>query len=166
MIIPGWVKLLVLAGVILLLAGALKACRDSLVDEGRALERAEWTARQRDQLRANENESMRRLAAQEASERETRKRLDAAAAAVRRERAAAGELREELAAADRKRRAADPAAAGQCAAAEATVDMRTDLFGRADDAAGELAAYADAARLAGQACERAYDALRLQSSSH
>lgn len=35
-----------------------------------------------------------------------------------------------------------------------------DVFGRADDTAGELAAAYDAARAAGRACERAYDAVR------
>lgn len=38
-------------------------------------------------------------------------------------------------------------------------DVLIDLFLRADDAAGELAAHADEARTAGLACERAYDAL-------
>lgn len=33
------------------------------------------------------------------------------------------------------------------------------LFGRTDQAAGELAKFADAAHIAGVACERSYDAL-------
>lgn len=34
-----------------------------------------------------------------------------------------------------------------------------DVLGRADQRAGELAEYADRARIAGQQCERDYDAL-------
>lgn len=57
------------------------------------------------------------------------------------------------------RRPADPGAVGGGAPATSATDMLVDVLGRADARAGELAAYADAARLAGQACERSYDAL-------
>ncbi|CAB4158487.1 Protein of unknown function DUF2514 [uncultured Caudovirales phage] len=43
--------------------------------------------------------------------------------------------------------------------ADATGDLLADLFGRLDAAAGELGEYADRARIAGQACERAYGAI-------
>ncbi|WP_150690076.1 DUF2514 family protein [Pandoraea communis] len=39
------------------------------------------------------------------------------------------------------------------------LDMLAGLFSRADKAAGELAEFADAAHIAGLACERSYDAL-------
>ncbi|VVD74179.1 gp23 [Pandoraea aquatica] len=39
------------------------------------------------------------------------------------------------------------------------LDLLTGLFTRSDQAAGELARYADAAHIAGLACERSYDAL-------
>lgn len=39
------------------------------------------------------------------------------------------------------------------------LDLLAGLFGRTDEAAGELARYADAAHIAGLACERSYDAL-------
>lgn len=39
------------------------------------------------------------------------------------------------------------------------LDLLTGLFGRIDDAAGRLAEFADAAHIAGLACERSYDAL-------
>ncbi|MEX3555352.1 MAG: DUF2514 family protein [Burkholderia gladioli] len=39
------------------------------------------------------------------------------------------------------------------------LDLLADVLGRADERAGELAQYADAARIAGQQCERDYDAL-------
>ncbi|ALU64315.1 hypothetical protein DA70_09500 [Pandoraea pnomenusa] len=39
------------------------------------------------------------------------------------------------------------------------LDLLAGLFSRADQAAGELAKFADAAHIAGLACERSYDAL-------
>lgn len=76
------------------------------------------------------------------------------------------------AAADRLRRAAETYAAAHCGAgpedpavapgsAPATGPglVLADLFGRADDTAGDLAAAFDAARAAGLACQRAYDSL-------
>lgn len=53
-----------------------------------------------------------------------------------------------------------PAAAGAGEAADDPIGVLADVLGRADQRAGELATYADAARIAGSACERAYDALR------
>lgn len=51
----------------------------------------------------------------------------------------------------------EPAIAGP--PAEAAGYLLADLFSRLDAAAGELGEYADRARIAGAACERAYDAL-------
>ncbi|MGW8408442.1 DUF2514 family protein, partial [Streptomyces albidoflavus] len=39
------------------------------------------------------------------------------------------------------------------------LDLLADLFGRADERAGELARIADERGIAGRQCERAYDAL-------
>lgn len=39
------------------------------------------------------------------------------------------------------------------------LDLLADMLSRVDGASGELAAYADAARIAGHQCERSYDAL-------
>ena len=55
------------------------------------------------------------------------------------------------------------AAAGPPAAGPGLV--LADLFGRADDRAGELARFADQAHAAGLACERAFDAVRLARST-
>lgn len=54
---------------------------------------------------------------------------------------------------------ADPSPADGGAPAAGPGLVLADLFGGADEAAGELAAALDAARTAGLACERAYDAL-------
>jgi hypothetical protein len=76
-------------------------------------------------------------------------RRDADAAA-----AAAGGLRDTVAGLRRRATAAcsSPAAAS-------AFDLLADLQRRADEEAVELARYADAARIAGQACERAYESL-------
>jgi hypothetical protein len=53
----------------------------------------------------------------------------------------------------------NPAAAGSGSAAGDPLGMLADVLSRADQRAGVLAEYADAARIAGQACERDYEAL-------
>jgi len=89
-------------------------------------------------------------------------RIDAAVAAR-----AAGSLRQraaELATACDRGFAADPAAAAGSAPAAGPGLVLADVFGRADNAAGELAAAYDQARAAGLACERAYDSLTLETA--
>jgi uncharacterized phage infection (PIP) family protein YhgE len=54
---------------------------------------------------------------------------------------------------------ADPSPAGPSAPAEAPGVLLADVLGRLDARAGELAAFADASRTAGLACERSFDAL-------
>jgi hypothetical protein len=118
-------------------------------------EQGAQAARDRDQLKANEHESMRRLAAQEDSDRESQRQRQAArTAGVRAER-----LRNDRDAAIAERRGADTAAEGQCAATRASADLYAELYRRADDRAGGLAAYAEDAAIAGSQCERDYDAL-------
>lgn len=57
------------------------------------------------------------------------------------------------------RRSGDSRTAGGSQAAGDSLNLLADVLGRADARAGELAEYADAAWLAGRACERSYDAL-------
>jgi len=54
----------------------------------------------------------------------------------------------------------NPALADGGPAAGAPIDMLAHVLGRALEAAGQLAAYADQARVAGLTCERSYDSLR------
>jgi hypothetical protein len=154
-----WVRLAIYVGCVLVVLGLLKGCHDSLVAKGAQQERARWTERDRQAQEQAAKETQRRLDHQETSNRETRTRMDAADAARRRSDAAAGSLRDDLATADAERRR-NSAALTQCAAAEAAVDLRDRLFRGADDTAGELASYAQAARIAGEQCERDSDALR------
>lgn len=85
-----------------------------------------------------------------------RARADAAGAAD-----AAGRLRQRIAAlaAARCPAASDTAAAGSSAPAEPAGDLLADVQRRLDEAATDLAGFADRARTAGAACERSYDAL-------
>ncbi|MBR8455078.1 DUF2514 domain-containing protein [Burkholderia multivorans] len=114
-------------------------------------------AKQIDDLRAQRDEFGRRLVAQQeiathAAKERDQARRDAAAAD-----GAADGLRKQVAAlvADARRAGA---AAGSPATGDA-LDLLADLFGRADEAAGELARIADERGIAGQQCERSYDAL-------
>ena len=114
-----------------------------------------------------------RAQADAAAAAETARRLktmqevtDAATFQAQRDRAAAvaadaarNRLQQRVAAVQAGARAADPATAGGCQAALEAGDLLADVLRRADERAGQLAAYADAARTAGEACERAYYSL-------
>ena len=95
-------------------------------------------------------------------ERETQATLAAATAGADRAVAAGQRLRRELAdyLTAHRERATAAAAANQCAPDGPALDLLADLFRRADQRAGELAAIADTARARGTACERAHDAAR------
>jgi len=87
------------------------------------------------------------------------------AAVVELERAAADERVRDVAAryAARARRAAsDTAPACQCEAAAAPARMLAELLGELDELAQGYAREADRARVAGLACEAAFDSLRIQ----
>ncbi|MBF5006827.1 DUF2514 family protein [Diaphorobacter caeni] len=82
-------------------------------------------------------------------------RRDAAAALTERERLLAEVARYRAAA----RAAQHPGAAPSGPATGDALDLLADMFTRADERAGELAEFADAAHAAGLTCERSYDAL-------
>lgn len=136
--------------------------------------RAETIAREAANYKTQRNQ-LRELLAQERDERaketlradKIQEALNAAHAELRaaeedarRADAAAVSLRARiraLAAASSAR--AHPAAAASGQAADAASDLLANVCERLDDRAGELARYADQARIAGLACQRAYDAL-------
>ncbi|MBR8074349.1 DUF2514 family protein [Burkholderia cenocepacia] len=102
-------------------------------------------------------EEQRRTAAQSEIANDANQQRTAALADAFAARAAAGSLQQrvdQLVAAARH----PTATAGSPAAGDA-LDLLADVLGRADQRAGELAEYADRARIAGQQCERDYDAL-------
>jgi hypothetical protein len=124
------------------------------------LRQAAETAKLREQaLHAALIETTRRQRAVEevsrdASEKLAAARRDAAGAA----RAAAG-LRDHVAELAARAAAVDSCTADSRAAAAAAAGVLAELQRRADERAGILARYADEARTAGEACERAYDTL-------
>lgn len=130
--------------------------------------RAEWAAKEADlSRRALEAEQRERQKEQDWArlQKEIRDatidRLSEADAAASAADAAARGLRERvqaLAAAGR-RTCGHPAAAGRGASAPDQIGVLADVLGRADAAAGVLAAEADRRRAAGIACEQSYDAL-------
>lgn len=159
------------AGGVLAVA-VLAACVQTLrLDSAQIALRSEREARAADkiyaQLAARMQAEHYRLAelawtnAQQENDRVAQKARQAAeqhaAAAV----VAADSLRGRVAAlaATCRRAAEDPAPVGAGAAASAPADLFTDVFARLDAAAGELAQYADAARIAGEQCAADYHAL-------
>lgn len=101
---------------------------------------------------------------QERNARETAAKIQTAETAAAESRAAAGRLQQRVAALVAQSRArsqsAGPAPAVAGVAGEDAIGVLAGVFNRIDDTAGELAAYADRLRIAGEACERDYDALR------
>lgn len=89
-------------------------------------------------------------------QRNAQQKLDAVAADAAAAGSAAERLRERVAELSR-RPAACPASGEGGEAADAARLVLADVLGRIDAAAGELAAHADRARVAGMACEAAYD---------
>ena len=129
---------------------------------------AQLMQRQRDAARqaldqstqARAEESRRAHVLQEALDAEHLARQTVEADARRADAAAVGlrQRAQQLAAAARCP-TSDLALAGSGPAASAPGDLLADMLSRLDEAAGAVGRYADDARLAGQLCERAYDAL-------
>ncbi|SPA44820.1 DUF2514 family protein [Cupriavidus taiwanensis] len=120
-----------------------------------ALAAASEAARAEEQRRTAEQRGIANAAAKERDQALADARAAGALAEQLRERAA------QLAAAARA--AGNSGIASGSAAAGDPLDVLTDVLSRADARAGHLAEYADRARIAGQACERAYDALNVPS---
>ncbi|MBU9649337.1 DUF2514 domain-containing protein [Burkholderia multivorans] len=102
-------------------------------------------------------EEQRRTAAQSEIAKDANQQRTAALADAFAARAAAGSLQQrvdQLVAAARH-----PATSAGSPAAGDALDLLADVLGRADEAAGELAKIADERGIAGQQCERDYDAL-------
>jgi len=157
-----------LAGAALAIAllGALYAFGERRYAAGAAGVQSQWAAERARQtaeaLKASEAaraEEQRRAAAQQEVQRDAQLQVDQARADAAAARAAGGRLRDQLAAFRRAAGSNTAAPAGGAAAGD-PLGVLADVLERADERAGDLAAYADAARIAGAACERSYDALR------
>lgn len=99
-----------------------------------------------------------RWAAREGVIDDAKKQAAAAVADADTARAAADRLRRQVVVL--QRRARDTATAGGSTPAGDPIGVLAVVFGELDDRAGTLAQYADASRVAGLACERAYESLR------
>lgn len=163
--LPLWIRLLVIGGLCLL---AVASCRyrDGLLrDEGVQSERAAQRELDRLQAEADQGETARRIFRNSEISHDTAQSLAAAAADRDRADLAARSLRAELAAYAQAHRCADPAAGTDQPPADTALDVLAHLFAGPDQAAGELAQFADRARAAGLGCERTYDALT-QGAAH
>lgn len=94
----------------------------------------------------------------EQKDKETRGAIAVARADADRARASAVGLRRDLASFINAHRATATATTGQCAPDDTSSVVLSDLFSRADDAAGELAAAVDEAHARGLGCEAIHDA--------
>ncbi|AOI57451.1 DUF2514 family protein [Burkholderia diffusa] len=142
----------ILAAIVGLAGGYFKGHADGVRTTAAAAQKA-----QLDAVAAARAEEQRRIAAQSEIAKDANQQRTAALADAFAARAAAGGLHQRV---DQLVAAARHSAAS--AASPATgdaLDLLADVLGRADQRAGELAEYADRARIAGQQCERDYDAL-------
>ncbi|MDL2284386.1 DUF2514 domain-containing protein [Oxalobacter sp. OttesenSCG-928-P03] len=126
--------------------------------DGRELERSSAREKALEHVADVRAEDKRRLDAQEKIANEAKEQRDKALADARAANAVSDRLRNSVA--SLTARINNSTASGDCQAAITTGLLFADLFRRADERAGELAEYADRARIAGQACESAYDSLR------
>lgn len=125
---------------------------------------AQQTATAEKEYRALEN---RTRTAIEKEATDGQQKIDRARADADSARAVAAGLQQQLAhyRGAAAQRAAHPGLATAGPAAGDALDLLAHLFSRADDRAGELAAFADLAHAAGITCERAYDTLERELNS-
>lgn len=117
-----------------------------------------------DQARTiNQAESDRRLAEKDRIANEAHDQADAARADAALALRARDSMRAALAVfvASSRARAEDPGSLAGSATAGGDLDLLADVLERVDERAGSLAAIADQARIAGLACERSFDSLRV-----
>jgi hypothetical protein len=167
-LIPGWAKLALAAALMSALTGGYLYWTHHQRDIGRAEVQLKWDASASLQRAAalaesesNARESLRRIDKQQENQLAQDRKLSQARADAGRNDAAAGQLRAQLADTARRWRDAtrNPTTGGECQAAGDAIVLSAELFSRIDKRAGELAEYADAARIAGEKCTRDYDAL-------
>ncbi|MGN7985131.1 DUF2514 family protein [Burkholderia sp. 22313] len=117
--------------------------------------------KQIEDLRAERDEFRRRVVAQQGIATDAAKKRDEALAARAAADGAADVLRKQIAALVAAARRAG-ASAGGSATGDA-LDLLADVLGRSDETSGELAKIADERGIAGQHCERNYDALTVNA---
>lgn len=160
-----WQATAAAVAVVVLLAGALVAngwrmdAQLAKQAEIRERQRADANADKVQQLTDARAEDARRIKTQTGIANDAKKELEQARADLRATGVVADKLRRRLAAIAAERRADDSATAGGGTAAGDPIGVLVDVLGRCEARERVVAEYADAARIAGTACERAYDAL-------
>lgn len=170
--VPGakWIEIAVVAAAIASAVGAYALQHHKIVTltatlaaerTERANERAAAASAALAESTAYRAEEQRRAQAQKEIADETDRQILAARADAARADAVAGSLQHRVAALVAAARAAagHPTAAGPSAPAGDPLNLLAELQRRADETAGELAKFGDAAAAAGHACEASYDAL-------
>jgi hypothetical protein len=164
-----YARLAALAVLLLALAGAIWKIHHMGVVAGRAEIQAAWDQDRAERAAAtlaaektNARETLRRLEAQQETQRAQDKLLAQARADAARNAADADRLRDQSAEAARRWRDAlgNSPTGEQCAAAGTAIVVQADVLGRVDRIAVDLADYADRARAAGLKCQQDYDALK------
>lgn len=163
-----WVRLAIYAAIAAAVVAAYAAFVHKQRDIGRAEVQLKWDAAVSQQRAAdlaqsslNAQETQRRLAAQQETQRAQDKLLAQARADAGRNAADADRLRTQSTAAAQQWSATlgHSPTVGQCQAAGDAIGVFADVLGRADRRAGILADIADTARIAGLKCEADYDSL-------
>ncbi|GAC1457698.1 MAG: hypothetical protein NVSMB70_01660 [Chamaesiphon sp.] len=131
------------------------------IAEGEAITQAKWDAVDLNAAEQNAKETLRRLENQKKLDEEVAKELADAKFDAFNNAADASSMRVQNADIVRRWRStlSNSPTPKQCAAGGDAIGVLADVLSRADKRAGDLAAYGDASRLAGQECERLYDAL-------
>ena len=158
-LVPTWAWLALIGGLLLACAALLErgnlhktAFAEFRAKTAENLTRASEDARHEEQRRQKRIEEM---------EDEANRRTDLAVAAAADADMAAARLRARLADFVARSRG-DPIAAKGGQAATDPVGVLALVLSRADERAGIVAAYADSARIAGETCVAAYEAMRLK----
>lgn len=148
-------RLIAAAAIMVGIAGAYLAGRwqQHGVDEAR------YQAKELAAVKAVRDEEQRRTAEQSKIAKEAKDEAEQARADAR----AAGDVSERLRARVAELLAKRPSASPGSAPTQDPDELLAELFRRADRRAGILAEDLDASRIAGHACERAYDALTVLS---
>lgn len=165
-LIPGWVWAILLAGS--LAHGCTtglqrdKARNDyAKLNSAIASERLIAAETTRRAELAQRTEETRRQKEKDDVVRKAKSQIAAATADAGRADRAAVSLRDRVAQLEQSARRActNPAAGPGSTPTDPAIFMLADLFSRADETSGAMAKYADSARIAGEACQRQYDAL-------
>lgn len=125
--------------------------------DGRNLERKDALEAAQIKIEKAREETERRLVEKEKIANDAKAERELAQADARAARNVSDRLRDRIN--DLTRSANHPATIDGSAATCGTGILLANVFSRTDERAGELAEYADRARIAGQACERQYDSL-------